>query len=209
MATTFEIRKIVLLLMKRPITEDIAIEVKSIDGYKHLEITDGDWDLDNIEDEMTTGEQHGWIETLILNALSNYALTTKSGRVYPGDVTFVLSGDPSDLGTTREPDVAFVLRKNLMPTPKFILRAPDLAVEIVSPSQDVNAMRLRLDAYFQYGTQQAWLVLPSSQQIEVHFLDGLMTIYKPGQTISGGDLLPGFTIDVAWVFQPPLSDEDE
>ncbi len=201
MVTRDEVRKIVTLLMKRPITEDIAIEVKSYEGYEHLEITDGEWVLNDVEDEMTTGEEHGWIETLILNAITNYVLKTRAGRVYPGDVTFVLDGEPGHLRVTREPDVSFVAKENVTPTRKFVFRAPDLAIEIVSPSQDLDEMRARLHQYLDYGTRQAWLVIPEIRQIEVYALDGFVAIYSVGQTVPGGDLLPGFTLDLAFVFE--------
>lgn len=196
-----EVRTIVALLMKRPITEEIAMQVKSIPGYKHLEITNGEWvGLDKADDEMTTGEEHGWIETLLLHFFTGYALQHKAGRVYPGDVTFVLNGERSDLRITREPDVSFLAEANVTPTRGFIYRAPDLAVEIISPSQDYDEMIEKRDEYFQYGTKQVWIVLPNLKQIEVHLPDGTSKTYRLGQTIPGGDLLPGFTLDVSAIF---------
>src|SRR5664279_48986 len=132
-----EVRTMVNLLMKRPITEEIAMQVKAIPGYKHLEITDGQWvGFEDIEDEMTTGEEHGWIESLLLYFLTTYVLQHKAGRVYPGDVTYVLSGQPDGIDRSREPDVSFVASANVTPSKGFIYVAPDLVVEIVSPSQD-------------------------------------------------------------------------
>lgn len=197
-----EVRAIVALLMKRPITEEIAMQVKSIPGYKHLEITNGEWvGLDKAEDDVTTGEERGWIEALLLHFFTGYVLQHKAGRVYPGDVTFVLNGERGDLRITREPDVAFVAEANVTPTRGFIYRAPDLAVEIISPSQDYDELIEKRDEYFQYGTKQVWIVLPNLKQIQVHLPDGSSRTYKIGQVIPGGDLLPGFTLDVSAIFE--------
>jgi Uma2 family endonuclease len=166
-AVQHEVRHIVSLLMKRPITEAIATEVKSIEGYRHLEIENAEWiGLDLERDEMTTGEQHGWIETLILNAFTNYALLKRAGRVYPGDVTFVLDGEPEDIRKTREPDVAFVFMNNVAPTQGFIYRAPDLAVEIISPSQKYPDMVEKVRNIFNSARNESGWSFPANSRLK-------------------------------------------
>lgn len=190
------------LLAIRPITEAIAMRVKNTPGYEHLLITDGEWvGLEKDKHEVGTGEQHGWIEMQILLALGNWAKANKAGRVYPGDVTFVLDGKRGKLGKMREPDVAFVASENVQPSEGFIYRAPDLAVEIISPSQDFSELRMKVDEYLQYGTQQVWLVLPRLKQIEVFFADDSARIYRLTDAVPGGDLLPGFSLPVREVFE--------
>ena len=190
------------LLAVRPITEEIALKVLSTPGYEHLEITNGEWiGLDKVGDEMTTGEEHGWIETLILTVFANYALSHRAGRVYPGDVTFVLNGTSADIKVEREPDISFVLQANVTPTKGFIYRAPDLAVEIISPSQSYTEMTDKIDEYFQYGTWQVWLVIPDKKLIEVHYPDRKPEKYHVGQIITGGNLLSDFALDVSQVFE--------
>src|SRR5258705_422965 len=78
------------------------------------------------------------------------------GRLYPGDVTFVLDGTPGDIRKMVEPDVAFVSIENVKPSKGFIYRAPDLAIEIKSPSQNDEEMRDKAAEYIQYGTKQVW-----------------------------------------------------
>lgn len=202
MATVEEARRIVMLLMKRPITEEIAIEVKSIEGYEHLEIADGQWvGLDKDRDEMSAGEEHGWIESLILHFFMENVVQRRAGRVYPGDTTYVLSGDPADIENSREPDVSFVAQPNVVPTRGYIYGTPDLAVEIISPSQSLIEMRLKVKLYLSFGTRQVWLVIPATQEIEVYLQSGDVHIYGVGDTITVGDLLPGFALDVAKVFE--------
>jgi len=155
-----DVKTIVSLLMKRPITEEIVMQVAQIPGYEHLEITDGNWVLDKEDDEMTTGEEHGWIEAI----------------------------------------VSFVKQSNITPSQGFIYGAPDLAVEIVSPSQKEPQMLAKANEYFHYGTQVVWLVYPRQKTIEVH-TPGKAIKYGLGDTIPGGDLLPGFSLSVSQVFE--------
>ena len=82
-----QVREIVHLLMKRPITEEIALRVETYEGFDHLEITDGEW-VGFEEGEPVGGEEHGWIEAIIIHSLMSWALQNGSGRVYPGDTVF-------------------------------------------------------------------------------------------------------------------------
>lgn len=197
-----EVKSIVSLLMKRPITEAIAIQVKSIPGYEHLEIEAGEWiGFDATEDSMTTGEEHGWIEALLVHFLTGHVLAHKLGRVYPGDVTFVLEGQPDGLRRSREPDVSFVTASNVTPTSGFIYGAPDLAVEIISPSQSYDEIFTKVEEYFHAGAKQVWLVLPGQRRIEVHTPDGRVVKYGTSDVLVSGDLLPGFSLKVADIFE--------
>jgi Uma2 family endonuclease len=195
-----QVREIVILLMKRPITEEIAMRVGDIDGFKHLEIVDGQW-VGFEQDEYMTGEEHGWIETLILHALTSWVLANDAGRIYPGDMDFVLSGKKEDLKNSRKADVAFVAKNRLQKTPRLYYGTPDLAVEIVSPNQFRPEMTSKASEYMKYGTKQVWLVFPKTQTIEVYTPDKAPIAYGIEDTLLGGDLLPGFTLDVAKVFE--------
>ena len=197
-----EVRTIVNLLMKRPITEEIAMQVKAIPVYKHLEVTNGQWvGFEDIEDKMTTGEEHGWIEGLLIILLGGHVVAHGLGRIYPGDVTYVLGGQSDGIERSREPDVSFVAAANVTPSKGFIYGAPDLAVEIVSPSQNYDEMLVKAREYFDAGTKQVWIVLPALRQIDVLTHDGKIRKYGVDDVIDGGDLLPGFSLNLADIFE--------
>jgi Uma2 family endonuclease len=195
-----QVREIVFLLMQRPITEEIATQVEAIDGFEHLEILDGAW-VGFDKDEFMGGEEHGWIESILIHALMEWVLARKSGRVYSGDTDFVLDGTPDDIRISRRPDVAYVSDRRLQPSKGFVYGAPDLAVEIISPSERPAAIRRKLNIYLEHGVQQVWQVYPDNRQIVVNFHDGSAKTYGLNDTMSGGDLLPGFTLNVAKVFE--------
>lgn len=194
-----QVRDIVFLLMKRPITEEIAMQVLETPGFEHLEIIDGDW-AGFDEDEYVSGEQHGWIEALLVHAFTTWVLQEHAGRVYPGDTVFVLAGSPDDIQLRRRPDVAFVRNANVQPTTGFIYRSPDLAVEIISPTEKPVEIRQKLQDYLTHGVSQVWHVYPESRQVVVNYADWTARTYSAGDTISGSDLLPGFALEVAAIF---------
>jgi Uma2 family endonuclease len=197
-----EVREIVALLLKRPITEETALAVLETQGFRHLRVTEGDWEgLEQEADDVPTGEEHGWLEYALLYFIGNHVVANKLGRVYPGDVIFVLDGSPDNIILSREPDVSFVRRENVQPTKGFIYRAPDLAIEIMSPSQDLEEMRKKAREYFQYGTEQVWIVLPKEKVIMTNTPKGETKRYGFGEQVPGGDLLPGLLLDVQAVFE--------
>lgn len=195
-----QVREIVFLLMKRPITEEIAVQVEAIEGFEHLEIVDGEW-VGFEKDEYMAGEEDGSIETIIIHALADWALKHKTGRVYSGDTDFVLDGKPDDIRKSRKPDVAFVKSSRVKASKGYVYLAPDLAVEIISPTERPGAIREKLNEYLEYGVKQVWQVFPDNRQIVVNFPDGSANTYGMDDTIFGGDLLPDFELAVATVFE--------
>lgn len=194
-----EVRTIIALLMKRPITEAVAMEVETHEGFEHLEIVDGQW-IGFDEDEFMAGEEHGRIEFKLLLSLGNHVQQQHLGMVYPGDTVFVLRGSPDDIQLKRRPDLAFVSRARVKPSKGYIYAAPDLAVEIISPSERPNDIRQKLREYLEHGVKQVWQIFPDGQEIVIHLPDGTSRTYRPGDVIDGGDLLPGLRLDVDAVF---------
>lgn len=178
----------------KPITEAMMQELEAND-YIRYEVINGE-----LVELAMTGEEHSWIELKILLALGNFVAGKNLGRVYPGDTDFVLKGEPKNIEIQRKPDASFVKTEHVTPTKGFIYRAPDLAVEIISPSQSYTEIRNKVNEYFNYGTQQVWIVIPSSKTIEVFTAQNTFNTFTIDDTIDGGDLLPDFSLSVAQIF---------
>ncbi len=146
-----------------------------------------------------TGEEHGWIEMKLSLALGNYVVQHKLGRLYPGDTSFVLDGDESEIRLLRKPDLGFVPTDKVNPTKGYIFTAPDLAVEIVPPSQSHAEMVLKADEYLAHGTQEVWLVVPEAKSVQVIAPDGTTVFYKGDDEIRSA-VLAGFTLRVSEIF---------
>ena len=102
------------------------------------------------------------------------------------------------------PDVGFVSKARLAQLPRdgFIPIPPDLAVEIVSPS-DLRNRRERIDSkierYLEAGVL-TWYVYPDRQEVDVYVPGQPIRTLGMEDTLDGGDVLPGFTLPVRDVF---------
>jgi Uma2 family endonuclease len=106
-------------------------------------------------------------------------------------------------GNIRAPDVSFV-RRDRVPegaeAQKFFNGAPDLAVEIVSPTEDREDAFRKIGEYFEAGARQVWIVQPATRTVTVyHSMDRVRT-YEANEELEGGDLLPGFRCAVSDLF---------
>ena len=79
--------------------------------------------------------------------------------------------------------------------------SPDLAVEVLSPSNTAAEMARKRADYFAGGTRLVWMVDPPARTIAVYVPDGAApVVYGTGDVIGGDEVLPGFTMAVADAF---------
>ena len=83
---------------------------------------------------------------------------------------------------------------------------PDIAIEIKSPDDTVKQLREKADYYLANGTQLVWLVYPHQRMVEVYSLDGDVEILFEDDLLTGGEVLPDFSMPVAEVFADPSAD---
>jgi Uma2 family endonuclease len=103
----------------------------------------------------------------------------------------------------RVPDAAFV-RADRAPQGEarksFPRLAPDLVVEVLSPSDRVSEVVAKLEMYQEAGVPLIWLVDPDKETITIIAAGQPTRVVKQGDTIDGGDVLPGFSVPVAEIF---------
>jgi Uma2 family endonuclease len=106
----------------------------------------------------------------------------------------------------RRPDVAFVSAER-WPLDRPIPETgdweviPDLAVEVVSPSDSWEEVLAKIDEYFEKGVRQVWIVAPVSQKIYMLDSPTRVHILTAADELDGGKLLPGFHLPLARLFQ--------
>lgn len=198
-----DLYELVALLQRRPITEPTALQVAQFPGFADLTIRDGDWMIPapHERDAYMTSEEHGWIESLLLTALTNWAIKHRTGRVYPGDTDFVLDGTPDDIRLRYQPDVSFVRTERLQKTPGYYYGAPDVAFEIVSPSQTKRMLVSKASDYLRFGSQAVGLVLPEQESIEVYSGADEPQRFVGDDLLTIPDVLPDFTLRVNTLFE--------
>ena len=113
--------------------------------------------------------RHQRILGKLYSQLSAYVETNSLGEVYVAPVDIVL-----DKHTVVQPDVLFISQGRLgIVREKAIAEAPDLVVEILSPSTFYKDLRRKMAAYSQFGVQEYWIVDPEKQTIELYGRTGL------------------------------------
>lgn len=149
----------------------------------------------------TAGAYHADLGTRIGAAVMGFALHGRLGWVLAANTGFWMRS-----GNLRCPDVSVVLRSRFPGqkriTMKFVQGAPDLAVEIVSPSDTMDAMHDRVVEYFDNGTRLAWVIDPAAETALVYRDDarpsGLITV---DGVLNGDPILPGFTYAMRDLFE--------
>jgi Uma2 family endonuclease len=145
---------------------------------------------------------HGEITGRISRRLIEHVERTRAGRVVVGDVGFILSV-PGDPERVRGPDVAYVSQERLPDTQHretFFAGAPDLTVEILSPT-DVGAdIQQKVRDYLDAGARLVWLIAPESKTVTVYRADGSARLLRDQDTLQGDTVLPGLAIPLREIF---------
>lgn len=179
----------------------VATRSISIEEFETAAL-EGRWELiDGELVEMTpSADESSSIGATIIFLLGSFVRPRGLGRLYSADGGFVLFPDRP---TVRVPDAAFV-RADRMPQGKarqsFPRLAPDLAVEVLSPSDRMADALAKIAMYLDAGVRLVWLVDPSSQTVTIFRPDAPPTKLGAGDTLDGGDVLPDFTVAVAEIF---------
>jgi Uma2 family endonuclease len=129
-------------------------------------------------------------------------LQGKPCKVYPApfDVRLFYEADGSD-DTVVQPDLTVICDEKKR-GPEGCRGAPELAVEILSPSNTAIEMDRKFSLYMEAGVQEYWIVAPEQKVVHVHrFRDGKVSsrFYKAGDTVVS-DILPGLEIPLQPVF---------
>lgn len=105
--------------------------------------------------------------------------------------------------TVRGPDVSFLSTEKIPPggiPDGYIPGTPDLAVEIVSPSDTASIVQDKIQDYLTYGTQLVWVIYPQQRIVVVHYPDGTARTLHQTDSLRGENVLAGFSCRVADIF---------
>jgi Uma2 family endonuclease len=177
----------------------VATRRVTIDEFAEMPL-EGIWELVDgapIEWSPAAGRS-GWISGRVFALLSSHVGQSNLGWAFPPETGFVLFDDRQ---TVRSPDAAVVLRNRLAELPdSFVPMAPDLAVEVLSPSDRMADALAKVAMYLQARTPLVWLVNPATRTVVVFLSESDPVTLGESDTLDGGDVLPGFTVPVAEIF---------
>ncbi|HZS89861.1 MAG TPA: Uma2 family endonuclease [Chloroflexota bacterium] len=173
-------------------------------------LPDDGWQYELVEGRVVRmpppGPDHGHIAWLIAQPLGTYIEAHGLGEIYVGETGWDLtrSGEPTD--TVLASDVAVVRSQRLpLPPPRrgttYRPIAPDLVVEIASPTQYRPDLADKAQRWLDRGVRQVWVIWPERHEIDIwtpgatgpHTLQG-------DDTLDGGDIVPGFSLALSQIW---------
>ena len=145
---------------------------------------------------LPAGGRHGQLAMRLGRELANFVVEQDLGTVVAAETGFLLAHDPD---TVRAPDVAF-LRAGREVADGFIDGAPDLAVEVLSPGDRPGYVREKVVEWLETGAEAVWVVDPRARTVTVHEQARGLRVLEETDTLDGGGVLPGFTLDLRELF---------
>ena len=146
--------------------------------------------------EKPMGQEEAFFGGWIFRIITNFVYDRNLGYTTPGDGFTELPGGP-----VRGPDVSFFAWSSLpnrrRPTEPFPLLAPDLVVEVLSPSNTKAEMARKRSEYFQGGVRLYWEFDPPANSLRVYTSLHQFRDLASTDVLDGGNVLPGFSIPVA------------
>ena len=146
---------------------------------------------------------HGRIQAKIAAKLLIFAEENQLGAVYT-ETRFEFAENLS-----RIPDVAFISFENFPEGGEEKgskwHSPPDLAIEVVSPTDDYEGVQEKITEYFTFGVKQVWIVSPETKTLTVYHSRKQTTIYEEEDELVGTDILPDFRLQLSEIFQIPKS----
>lgn len=165
------------------------------DGHRY-EIVNGE-----LIDMGNSGAKHGYIAVILSAALFNCVSTQKLGAMFDSSTAFKMKS-----GNKRSPDISFMAKERLQGLDDlpdgFLEGAPDLAVEILSPSNTVEEIDQKLVEYFDNGSRLVWVIHPRQKYVLVYRnAQEPDRLLKSNDSLDGEDIVPDFTLPIADLFQ--------
>ena len=145
------------------------------------------------------GRVHGKRGNRVNVSLSLYVYENNLGETYLAETGFHLEIDPDHV---LAPDVAFVSREREEATPEasgFFPGPPDLAVEVISPSDRYTEVAWKVAEWLAAGTRMVVVVNPRNRTVQAHTPEGVTELTE-SDTLDGGDVVPGWRLAVADIF---------
>ncbi len=149
---------------------------------------------------MSIGINHGRTVTKTVIQLGSFIEPRQLGTLVGSDTGIWLERDPD---TVREPDIAFISAEKMPPDadiPGYSEVLPDLVMEIRSPSDSQQEIREKALMWLSFGVRLVWVAHTDTRTVDVYFPDESVLALTQNDNLDGGDVLPGFSCPVRYIF---------
>ena len=145
------------------------------------------------------GSEHGWVIMNIAAPLATFVKENQLGYVFGAETGFVIHRNPDSV---RAPDVAFVRRDRVpgkLPR-EYFEGPPDVAVEVLSPSDSASAIHEKAEEWLTSGCREVWLIDPQRKVASQCTWVDQAIVRRPVERLAS-ELLPGFQLLVEQLFE--------
>ncbi|MCI0416785.1 Uma2 family endonuclease [bacterium] len=146
------------------------------------------------------GKKHGKVAIKISSPLARHVEVNNLGEVYAAETGFKLASNPD---TVRAPDVAFLSRKRVKKIGDiegFIPGAPDLAVEVVSPSDSFSEVEEKVLEWLDSGTKLVIVADSRKRTLSAYRSRTDIRVLKEGDILDCSDVVPDWQLPVKGIF---------
>jgi Uma2 family endonuclease len=186
-------------------TDSLTTDERAFSIEEFERLPERDWRTELVQGRLVreplAGYEHGLLANRISFLLTAFVREHRLGDVLTAETGFVLSEDPP---TVRGPDVAFVAAERVPtegPPAGFARFAPDLAVEVVSPSSRLSEVQDKALDYLDAGARLVWVVEPRARRVMVYRSRSDIRVLGLEEELDGGSVLPGFRLPVREIFE--------
>lgn len=181
-----------MITKTRPMTAEEFLHMPD-DGFRHELI------MGELVEMPPPGQYHAEIGSIVDGSLGPYVRGARIGKALT-EYGCILSFGPD---TVRAPDLSFISRERLDAvgeTHGYWRGAPDLAIEIISPSDRYTDVADKVQEWLDAGALMVVVINPRNRTVEVHRSNGDVEILAEGDTLNGAEVVPGWRIAVAEIF---------
>lgn len=174
----------------------------TIHDLQKLQLEQPDWRMELVDGEIIVISPSGYesdeVATRLSTFMNMWVMPRKLGRVTGSSAGFKLPN--SD---TRAPDVSFVQAERLRRAPQsFAELAPDLMVEVKSPTDSLQKLRAKIQDFLNLGTRVGILINPENRTVEIYRSEQERVRLTDGDVLTVPDLLPGWEVVVTDLWSP-------
>lgn len=173
----------------------------SIDEYADL--PDDGWRTELVRGRVVREPQpafeHGRVQVVVAGILQRYVSEHEPDMVCVGTIGVITE---EERHTVRGPDLAVVRKGRVKELHRsgFLRGGPDLAVEIVSPSNRAGDIQEKVAEYLAAGSRLVWVIYPQTRTVAVHPSPGEARFLGEEESLTGGEVLPELDVPVTELF---------
>jgi Uma2 family endonuclease len=148
-----------------------------------------------------TGGETGKSNSKVNLQLGVWNEQTQLGEVFDSSTGFTLPNKAD-----RSPDASWVEKSRwegltAEQREKFIPLCPDFVIEILSPSDSLKKTQEKMEEYIDNGCRLGWLIRRKNPEVYIYRPGKAVEVLKSPQTLSGEDVLPGFTLNLQRIWE--------